>query len=147
MHRPPDWPRAGLTLVELIIYLTVISICLAGLHAWLTNLSVRKRIAEVLSIADSAKQAIVITCAENPGIPELTSNLVGFPPPNSKYIESISFSSTCEVPIITIATINTGSLADLTFTIIGDKSGQSGKMEWVCTSYGPKAHIPEGCQD
>ena len=136
-----------MSLVELLIYLAVISILLAGSYSWLTTYSVRNKIAEAVKIADSGKKDILLTCSENPNIPSLSSKPIGHQFAASEYIESISLSGSCQAPVITVATRNTGLMIDPTLTITGTRSGPGGRMEWACTSDGLDAHVPSNCGD
>jgi hypothetical protein len=136
-----------LSLVELLIYLAVLSILLAGSHSWFTHYSIRAKIAEAVKIADSGKKDILLTCAENPNIPSLSSAPIGHQFAASEYIESISLSGSCQAPVITVATRNTGLMIAPTLTITGGRSGPGGRMEWVCTSDGPDAYVPGNCRD
>ena len=114
MNRLTTNPFGGFTLIALIIILAVISVVLMGAQSWYANHTIRTKIAEALSTADSAKVAITIACAEDTSIAALNNNLVGYNLPTSLYAKSVTLSGSCTSPIITVLTFNTGLLIDPT---------------------------------
>ncbi|MEE8577483.1 MAG: prepilin-type N-terminal cleavage/methylation domain-containing protein, partial [candidate division Zixibacteria bacterium] len=102
MNRLTTNPFGGFTLIELIIFVAVTSVVLLGAQSWYANHTIRIKIAEALSTADSAKKAIKITCTEDTSIAALTNNLVGYNLPTSLYAKSVTLSGSCTSPIITV---------------------------------------------
>ena len=145
MNRWTTNPFGGFTLIALIIILAVISVVLAGAQSWYANHTIRTKIAEALSTADSAKTAITIACAEDTSIAALTNNQVGYNFPTSLYVKSGTLSGSCTSPIITVLTINTGLLIDPTLTITADNSVENEKWSWTCASDGLDIHVPNTC--
>jgi prepilin-type N-terminal cleavage/methylation domain-containing protein len=146
MVRSTIHPSEGVTLIELIIAVAVLSVVLSGAHSWYANHSIRTKINLALSEADSAKLAITVTCAEDPGITVLKSSLIGQNDPESLYVESITLSGNCASPIITVITTNTGLLINPTLIITGDNSIGNGQKSWTCASDGLEMHIPFLCR-
>jgi prepilin-type N-terminal cleavage/methylation domain-containing protein len=136
----------GVTLIELIIAVAVLSVVLSGAHSWYANHSIRTKINLALSEADSAKLAITITCAEDPGITVLKNSLIGKNDTKALYVESITLSGNCASPIITVITTNTGLLINPTLIITGDNSIGNGQQSWTCASDGLDLHIPYICR-
>ncbi len=139
-------PSRGVTLIELIIAVAVLSVVLSGAHSWYANHSIRTKINLALSEADSAKLAITVTCAEDSGITVLKNSLIDQNDPTYLYVESITLSGTCTSPVITVNTVNTGLLIDPTLTIIGDNLAGKGQLSWTCASDGLDIHVPDTCQ-
>jgi len=145
MNRLTTNPFGGFTLIALIIILAVISVVLMGAQSWYANHTIRTKIAEALSTADSAKTAITITCTEDPSIAALNNNLVGYNLPTSLYAKSVTLSGSCTSPIITVLTINTGLIIDPTLTITGGNSVENEQWSWTCASDGLDIHVPNTC--
>jgi prepilin-type N-terminal cleavage/methylation domain-containing protein len=139
-------PSGGVTLIELIIAVAVLSLVLSGAHSWYANHSIRTKINLALSEVDSAKLAITVTCAEDPGITVLKSGLAGHNESKSLYVESVTLSGSCASPVITVITTNTGLLINPTLIITGDNSIGNGQQSWTCASDGLDLHIPHICR-
>ena len=139
-------PSEGVTLIELIIVVAVLSVVLSGAHSWYANHSIRTKINIALSEADSAKLAITVTCAGDPGNTVLKNSLIDQNDPTSLYVESITLSGTCASPIVTVITTDTGLLINPTLIISGDNSLRKGRPSWTCASDGLEMHIPYICR-
>jgi prepilin-type N-terminal cleavage/methylation domain-containing protein len=139
-------PSGGVTLIELIIAVAVLSLVLSGAHSWYANHSIRTKINLALSEADSAKLAITVTCAEDPGITVLKSGLAGHNESKSLYVESVTLSGSCASPVITVITTNTGLIINPTLIITGDNSIGNGQQSWTCASDGLEIHAPYICR-
>ncbi len=139
-------PSGGVTLIELIIVVAVLSVVLSGAHSWSANHSIRTKIRIALSEADLAKLAITVTCAEDPGITVLKNSLIDQNDPTSLYVESITLSGTCASPIVTVITTDTGLLINPTLIISGDNSLRKGRPSWTCASDGLEMHLPYICR-
>ena len=135
----------GFTLIETIIVVATISIFLSGAYSWHANHSIRTKINEALSVADSVKLDITITCTEEPGVTALKNSLIGQNDSKSLYVESVTLSGSCASPVITVITINTGLLIDPTLIITGDNSIGKGQPLWTCASDGLDIHVPDTC--
>ena len=145
MNRLTTNPFGGFTLIELIIFVAVTSVVLLGAQSWYANHTIRTKIAEALSTANSAKTAITITCTEDTSIAALTNSLAGYNFPTSLYVKSVTLSGSCTSPIITVLTFNTGLLIDPTLTITGDNSVKNVQWSWTCASDGLDIHVPGTC--
>jgi type IV pilus assembly protein PilA len=135
----------GFTLVELMIALAAISIFLAAAHSWIANYTIRNKIDEALAVADTAKISIIVTCAEDPSLAELSNKSVGYSFPPSLYINDVRLSGSCAQPNIMVLTANTGLLVNPTLTISGDFSPGNRQATWKCTSDGLDLHVPDRC--
>ena len=145
MSRRTGNPGWGFTLIELVIVVAVLSVILSGAHSWFANHTIRTKIGEALSVADSAKKTILITCTEEPGVAALESSLIGHSSSKSLYVENVTLSGSCASPVITVITVNTGLLIDPTLIITGDLV-ESGQPAWTCSSDGLNLHMPDVCQ-
>jgi prepilin-type N-terminal cleavage/methylation domain-containing protein len=145
MSRQTINPSGGFTLIELIIAVAVLSVVLSGAHSWFANHTIRTKIGEAFSVADSAKKAILFTCIEEPGIAALESSLINHSSSKSLYVESVTLNGSCASAVITVITTNTGLLIDPTLIITGDLI-QSGQPAWTCASDGLNVHMPDACQ-
>ena len=139
-------PSGGLTLIELIIVVAVLSVVLSGSHSWYANHLIRTKINQALSEAESAKLAITINCTEEPGVTALKNSLIGQNDSKSLYVESITLSGSCASPVITVITTNTGLLIDPTLIITSDNLIGKGRSPWTCASDGLDIHAPYKCQ-
>jgi Tfp pilus assembly protein PilE len=135
----------GFTLISLTITAAVISVMLAGASSWYSNHTIRTKIGKALAAIESAKMAILVTCAEDPSISTLTNSLTGYSFPDSFYVKSVSVSGSCASPSITVLTVNTGLLIEPTLTITGDKTIANGQRSWTCVSDGLDVHVPDTC--
>ena len=138
-------PSGGLTLIELIIGVAVLSVFLSGAHSWYTNHLIRTKINQALSEAESAKLAITITCTEDSSATALTNNLAAYNFPTSLYVKGVTLSGSCSAPVITVNTVNTGLLIDPTLTITGNHLVGNGQLSWICASDGLDIHVPDSC--
>ena len=139
-------PSGGLTLIELIIAVAVLSVVLSWSHSWYANHLIRTKINQALSEADSAKMAINIACSEDPSFTALTNNLAAYNFPTSLYVKGVTLSGSCSSPVITVNTVNTGLLVDPTLTITGNHLVGNGQLSWTCASDGLDIHVPDKCQ-
>jgi len=145
MSRRTGNPGWGFTLIELVIVVAVLSVILSGAHSWFANHTIRTKIGEALSVADSAKKTILITCTEEPGVAALESSLIGHSSSKSLYVENVTLSGSCASPVITVITVNTGLLIDPTLIITGNLV-ESTQPAWTCASDGLNVHMPDVCQ-
>jgi len=132
----------GYTLIEILAGIAVVLVMLSGGRSWLVNYDVRNMLSEALSVTDTLKTDIGITCAEEI-TEELTNAKVGLSQPDSPYIESLTLSGSCGLPIITVQTVNTGLIVNPKFVIAGN-IGPGGR-QWTCSSTGLDVHTPAGC--
>lgn len=145
MNRLIANPGGGFTLIEQIMVVAVLTITVSGMGSWFSNYSIRSQINEALSVADSAKIAIIVTCSENPGITALTNSVIGHGFPASYYVKEITTSGSCTSPVITVITINTALLIDPTLTITGNNLVENKQPSWTCISDGLDLHMPDNC--
>jgi type IV pilus assembly protein PilA len=146
MIRIKAHPACGFTFVELMIAVAVISILFTGGHKWYANHTIRTKVDEALSVANTAKIAIAVACAENPAITTLTKNGIGHNFPTSNYVQGVVVDGTCTAPKITVITDNTGVLINPTLTLTGEMTENSGQLSWTCTTDGLHVHVPHTCK-
>ena len=145
MNRIIASPGRGFTLIEQIIVVAVLIISVTGMQSWFSDHAIRSKIIEALSVADSAKIAIIITCTENPSITALTNSVIGHGFPASNYVKRVTTSGSCTSPVITVITINTDLLIDPTLTITGKNLLVNKQASWTCISDGLDLHMPDNC--
>jgi hypothetical protein len=146
MFRPSIRTARGITSVELLLILSVLFIFMAGAYSWIDGYSTRTKVAEALTVVQSAKTAIETSCAENPTMRELNSNLLGFELRPSVYVSGITLGGSCDAPKIQLVTLNTGLEPELTISVDGDRRSGGRAIEWVCRSDGLEKHVPKACR-
>jgi len=128
----------GFTLIELMIVVSIIAIILTISIPVFSNYSIRAKIAEGMSIANSAKTAVSATCSSDLGLLAISNSLIGWDFAENldsvTYVASILASGPCTTPIISITTKNTGVSPDPVLTLTGALSPTSGQIEWRCSS-------------
>jgi type IV pilus assembly protein PilA len=140
-------PANGFTLIELMIVIAVIAIILTLAIPTYKNFTIRAKIAEALSVSNSAKTAVASACQELTSTTTLTNALAGYSFQASKYVSDITLDGPCSTPTITITTFDTGAQPDPVLTITGDFTMTTGQVvTWVCVSNGPNIHVPEACR-
>jgi len=139
-------PARGFTLIELMIVIAVIAIILTLAIPTYKNFITRAKIAEALSVANSAKMAVASSCQENPALAALTNDLAGYSFQVSKNVADITLGGPCATPTITITTVDTGAQPDPVLTITGDLTPSTGRTTWTCVSTGLNVHVPETCR-
>jgi len=135
----------GLTLIELIIVVAMITIILTIAVSSYSTYSIRSKIVESLFIAASVKHSIVDACQADATLPHLSNQAVGYTFEATEYIFNIEIGGDCDAPIITLSTQATGAQPDPVLTITGDSTGDTGEMTWLCVSDGLNSHVPEIC--
>jgi type IV pilus assembly protein PilA len=136
----------GLTLIELIIVVTMISIILTIAASSYSTYSIRSKIGESLFITASVKHSIVDACQTDTTLTHLSNQAIGYTFKATEYIFNIEIGGDCDAPIITLSTQATGAQPDPVLTITGDSTGATGAMTWLCVSDGLNSHVPEICQ-
>ena len=145
MNRSIAHPGGRFSCIEQLIVVAVLTISVSGMGSWFSNYAIRSQINEALSVANSAKTAIIITCTENPGITALTNSVIGHGFPASYYVKEITTSGSCTSPVITVITINTALMIDPTLTITGNNLVENKQPSWTCISDGLDLHMPDNC--
>jgi type II secretory pathway pseudopilin PulG len=138
--------ECGFTFVELLILLAVISILFTGGHKWYANHTIRTKVEQAISVANTAKTAIAVACAENPAITTLTKDGIGHAFPTSEYVHGVIVGGPCTAPTITVYTDNTGVLINPTLTLTGAMTGVSRQLSWTCVTDGLHVHVPNTCK-
>lgn len=143
--------RRGFTLIELMIVIAIIAIILTLAFPVFSSYSIRAKISEGLSIANSAKTAVSETCSSNRGLLNISNSQVGWNFLESvapdAYVQDIQASGPCTAPIITITTKNTAAVPDPGITLTGTLEANSGQVEWRCSSSNTEFHLlPTTCR-
>jgi len=142
---------SGFTLIELMIVIAIIAIILALALPVYSNYTIRAKVAEGLSLGNSAKTAVSATCIEDSTLPAINNYLAGYGfaagTDDEDYVADIQASGPCTDPLITITTKNTGQLPDPVLLMTGQLVGGTGKIEWKCSSSNtPDWLLPNGCR-
>ena len=138
--------ECGFTVVELMILVAVISILFTGGYKWYANHTIRTKVDQALSVANTAKTAIAVACAEDPAITTLTKDGIGHAFPTSEFVQGVIVGGPCSAPTITVFTDNTGVLINPTLTLTGAKTEDSGQLSWTCITDGLHVHVPNTCK-
>jgi type IV pilus assembly protein PilA len=137
---------SGITLIELLIIVAVISITLTMAIPTYSNYLIRSRIGEALSLSTAVKSAAASACQEDRTNAFLTNRLVSYNFQASKYARNIVLSGTCHAPTITLTTRATGTQPNPVLTITGEFADDTEQITWTCVSSGLKIHAPEACR-
>ena len=138
-------PVRGFSFVEFMMILSACAILLSSVDSWLANFSTRSKVTEALTVAETAKKDIVITCAADPALREITEEFIGHDFPQSSYVKSIDVSGSCKAPQIDLQTVNTGLIVDPALVITGTIA--DGIATWTCQSTGLQVDKPQRCRD
>jgi Tfp pilus assembly protein PilE len=137
---------SGLTLIELIIVVTMITIILTMAVSGYSTYSIRSKVSESLRAAASVKHSIESVCQADTTLTSLSNQTTGYEFKASEYIFNIEIGGICDAPTITITTQATGAQPDPVLTITGDSTGDTGQMTWICVSNGMNSHLPAICR-
>ncbi len=111
-HPPNGHTVSGFTLIELMIVVAIVAVLLSLALPVYSNYARRAKIAENLSVGNSAKTSVSATCVEDLTISALNNSLAGYSfeagSNNTDYVESVQASGPCTSPLITITSKNTG---------------------------------------
>lgn len=138
-------PGGGFSFVEFLMILSAAVILLSSVDSWLANYGTRSKVSEALSVAETAKIDIIITCNADPTLSELSEEFIGHDFPSSPYVKSVVVSGTCQAPEITLVTDNTGLNVNPTLHIAG--SFKDDIVMWSCRSTGLDIDKPQRCRD
>jgi type IV pilus assembly protein PilA len=139
----PNRPN-GFTLIELMIVIAIIAIILTLALPVYSSYTIRAKVSEAIGVAAGAKTSTADTCQGDPTLTDLTNSKAGYAFGGSTYIDSIEITGTCEAPLITIITQNTGADTSPTLTLTGDAS-VGGRFAWTCASSND-IHVPGTCR-
>jgi len=141
------FPRhAGFTLIELMIVLAAIAVIVSLALPVYTSYTIRAKVEEALSVTAAAKAVVSATCIENPTIGPLTDKKVRYSFTASKYVTSVEFSGTCQNPVISITTRNTGAPAPIQLVVSGEMHDNASHLSWVCTANTANRNVPRECR-
>ncbi len=143
--------KSGFTLIELMIVIAIIAIILALALPVYSNYSIRAKVAEALSLGNSAKTAVSSACVADGTIVSIDNALAGYGfvegTDDEDYVADIQASGPCTAPVITISTKNTGRSPDPVLIMTGEVISGSGQVAWSCTSNNtPDWLLPKTCR-
>ncbi|MBT8048826.1 MAG: pilin [Xanthomonadales bacterium] len=141
----------GFTLIELMIVIAIVAIILALALPVYSNYTIRAKVTEGLSLANSTKTAVSSACIEDPLLNIADNSMVGYGfsegTDAEDYVADIQVRGPCRSPLITVTTKNTGQSPDPVLLMTGDLTAGSGKFEWKCSSSNtPNWLLPNSCR-
>jgi type IV pilus assembly protein PilA len=139
----------GFTLIELMIVVAIIGILAAIAIPAYQDYTIRAKVSEPLTFADSAKLS-VSEYYQSLGTMPADTSAAGISPATSQYINAVAYtqdsSTTAHIGITTqnLATGVGGNADDVRFDGTGNTNGT---VSWVCTgSVLPKKYLPANCR-
>jgi type IV pilus assembly protein PilA len=141
----------GFTLIELMIVIAIVAIILALALPVYSNYTIRAKVGEALSLANSTKTAVSASCISDPNMTGLVNAAVGYGfiegTDDEDYVADIQVSGECRNPLITVTTKNTGQSPDPVILMRGELLAGSGQFEWRCSSSNtPDWLLPSSCR-
>ena len=137
---------AGFTLIELIIVVATIMIVMTLAVPTYSNYSIRAKIGESLYSVTQLKSDADNFCQEGKLESMLNNQLVGYKIKESKYVQDMVLSGTCDEATIVILTQATGAKPAPVLTLTGHFSKDDEQFTWTCASSGLNVHAPKTCQ-
>jgi type IV pilus assembly protein PilA len=150
-HPPNGHTVSGFTLIELMIVVAIVAVLLSLALPVYSNYAIRAKIAENLSVGNSAKTSVSATCVEDLTISALNNSLAGYSfeagSNNTDYVESVQASGPCTSPLITITSKNTGQSPPPIILLNGEITKGAGQIRWTCSSDNtPDWLLPNTCR-
>jgi type IV pilus assembly protein PilA len=150
-HQANGHAASGFTLIELMIVIAIIAILLSLALPVYSTYSIRAKIAESLSVGNSAKTAVSASCQEDRTISSLSNSLAGYSfvagSGDTDYVHSVQTSGSCVNPVITITSKNTGQSPAPIILLSGNFAVSGGRMKWICSSSNtPNWFLPKTCR-
>jgi len=124
--------QQGFTLIELMIVVAIIGILAAIAIPAYQDYTIRARVTEGLSLADSAKTAVAETFQSNPTLPLAT----GWTPPNpTTNVTSVALdAATGDITVTYTAAAGGGTIIVKPNPVLVSGTPVSGSMTWDCTT-------------
>ena len=129
-----------------MIVVAVMTIILTLAIPTYSNYSIRAKISEAITFAETAEIAIASVCQEDRKITSLTNQLAGYKFQASKYVQKIVINGTCDIPVIKVTTRATGTRPNPQLTLTGKFADDTDQITWTCVSSGLNIHVPESCR-
>jgi type IV pilus assembly protein PilA len=141
---------SGVTVIELLVVLSLITVLLSFGTPKLEDFAIRARIVEGLTIAHAAKQAMQTTCIANPKANINNLENAGFSFKPTKYVAEVVMAADCAEQQLWVGVIlqNTGARSDpyLVYSVVPALGGQ--QFKWSCHLIrGANKHVPAECQE
>ena len=150
-RRPNGLTASGFTMIELMIVVAIVAVLLSLALPVYSNYAIRAKIAENLSVGNSAKTAVSATCVEDKTISALSNSLAGYSfeegSNDTDYVHSVQVSGQCTSPLITITSKNTGQSPPPIILLNGEFTSGGGQIRWACSSDNtPDWLLPNTCR-
>ena len=144
-----DPESSGVTVIELLVVISTITILLAVGVPQFQDFAVRARVSEGLVIASAARKAMRETCIGNPSAKIHDPTEAGFYFKPSKHVANILMSADCSRRRmwIGVETRDTGANDDpiVTYIVLPSQGGMD--YEWNCRLVqGLPEHVPADCR-
>lgn len=139
----------GVTVIELLVVMSAITLLLAVGVPRVEDFAVRARVSEGLAVAAAAKLAMLETCNTSPGTVIVKPGDAGVIFTPTKYVSELIMSADCAKHRFWVGVItrNTGGYPDPYVSFVVVPTRNDGRAGWVCTLIRGKAeHVPSDCR-
>lgn len=136
--------QKGFTLIELMIVVAIIGILAAVALPAYQDYTVRAKTTEVILAASSPKTSISEAAQTYSGMPN--TNSITVDSQNSKYVQSVGYTSTAtSTGVVTATAQGESKIAGSAITLTGTYQ-TNGQVTWVCSGTINSKYRPASCQ-
>lgn len=138
----------GVTVIELLVVLSTITLLLAVGVPRVEDIAIRSRVNEGLIMAAAARQAVQLSCISNPSaqIYDLEKTAFEFEP--TQYVAEVLVAANCKEQLLWVGVItrNTGANLDPYLSYHSSPGPSFRDVDWQCQLIlGQENHVPAYC--